>query len=81
MADGFPAQPRPGGQRSLSPRLTLFRDDLIVWRTSAFAIGVFVFLVTTALVIGNQRAPHGPQRVPALPRPGYWVSSKERPSG
>jgi uncharacterized membrane protein len=40
---------------SLSPRLTLFRDDPIVWRTFAFAIGVFVFSVTTALVIGNQQ--------------------------
>jgi uncharacterized membrane protein len=40
---------------SLSPRLNLFRDDPIVWRTFAFAIGVFVFSVTTALVIGDQQ--------------------------
>ena len=40
---------------SLSPRLTLFRDDPIVWRTFAFAVGVFVFSVTTALVIGDQQ--------------------------
>ena len=40
---------------SLSPRLNLFRDDPIVWRTFAFAIGVFVFTVTTALVIGDQQ--------------------------
>ena len=39
---------------SLSPRLTLFRDDPIVWRTFALAVGVFVFSVTTALVIGDQ---------------------------
>lgn len=39
---------------SLSPRLNLFRDDPIVWRTFAFAIGVFVFSVTTALVIGDR---------------------------
>jgi uncharacterized membrane protein len=39
---------------SLSPRLNLFRDDPIVWRTFAVAIGVFVFSVTTALVIGDQ---------------------------
>ena len=39
---------------SLSPRLTLFRDDPIVWRTFALAIGVFVFSVTTALVLGDQ---------------------------
>jgi len=40
---------------SLSPRLTLFRDDPIVWRTFACAVGVFVFSVTTALVIGDQQ--------------------------
>ena len=40
---------------SLSPRLTLFRDDPIVLRTFALAIGVFVFSVTTALVIGDQQ--------------------------
>src|SRR6204780_2649353 len=39
---------------SLSPRLNLFRDDPIVWRTFGFAIGVFVYSVTTALVIGDQ---------------------------
>ena len=39
---------------SLSPRLNLFRDDPIVWRTFAFAVGVFVFSVTTALAIGDQ---------------------------
>ena len=39
---------------SLSPRLTLFRDDPIVWRMFAFAIGVFVFSVTAALVIGDK---------------------------
>jgi uncharacterized membrane protein len=40
---------------SLSPRLNLFRDDPIVWRTFGFAVGVFVFSVTTALVIGDQQ--------------------------
>jgi uncharacterized membrane protein len=40
---------------SLSPRLTLFRDDPIVWRTFGLAVGVFVFSVTTALVIGDQQ--------------------------
>ena len=39
---------------SLSPRLNLFRDDPIVWRTFGFAIGAFVFSVTSTLVIGNQ---------------------------
>ena len=38
---------------SLSPRLNLFRDDPIVWRTFGLAIGVFVYSVTAALVIGN----------------------------
>jgi len=40
---------------SLSPRLNLFRDDPIVWRAFAFAVGVFVFSVTAALVIGDQQ--------------------------
>jgi len=39
---------------SLSPRLNLFRDDPIVWRTFAFAVGVFVFSVTAALAVGGQ---------------------------
>jgi uncharacterized membrane protein len=38
---------------SLSPRLNLFRDDPIVWRTFGLAVGVFVFSVTAALVVGN----------------------------
>ena len=38
---------------SLSPRLNLFRDDPLVWRTFGLAVGVFVFSVTAALVIGN----------------------------
>ena len=38
---------------SLSPRLNLFRDDPIVWRTFGLAVGIFVFSVTAALVIGN----------------------------
>jgi uncharacterized membrane protein len=38
---------------SLSPRLNLFRDDPVVWRTFGIAVGVFVFSVTAALVIGN----------------------------
>jgi uncharacterized membrane protein len=39
---------------SLSPRLSLFRDDPIVWRTFGVSVGVFVFSVTAALVIGGQ---------------------------
>jgi uncharacterized membrane protein len=48
---------------SLSPRLNLFRDDPIVWRTFGLAVGVFVFSVTAALVIGND--PEVPVIVPA----------------
>ena len=33
--------------------MNLFRDDPIVWRTFGLAIGIFVFSVTAALVIGN----------------------------
>jgi uncharacterized membrane protein len=40
---------------SLSPRLNLFRDDPIVWRTFGLAIGVFVFSITAALVISNDQ--------------------------
>jgi uncharacterized membrane protein len=39
---------------SLSPRLNLFRDDPIVWRTFGIAVGVFVFSVTAALVVGGR---------------------------
>jgi uncharacterized membrane protein len=49
---------------SLSPRLNLFRDDPIVWRTFGIAVGVFVFSVTVALVIGND--PHVSVIVPAV---------------
>ena len=38
---------------SLSPRLNLFRDDPIVWRTFGLVIGVWVFSVTAALAIAN----------------------------
>jgi uncharacterized membrane protein len=48
---------------SLSPRLNLFRDDPIVWRTFGLAVGVLVFSVTAALVIGND--PEVPVIVPA----------------
>jgi uncharacterized membrane protein len=49
---------------SLSPRLNLFRDDPIVWRTFGITVGVFVFSVTAALVIGND--PHVSVIVPAV---------------
>ncbi|MFE3445782.1 DUF2254 family protein [Nocardia sp. NPDC059180] len=38
---------------TFTPRLTLFRDAPIVWRTFAFAIGLVSFCVTAALAIGN----------------------------
>ncbi|MER5965716.1 DUF2254 family protein [Streptomyces sp. NPDC002057] len=37
---------------SFSPRLTLFREAPIVWRTFAFALGLAVYCVTAALAIG-----------------------------
>ncbi|MFC4603280.1 DUF2254 family protein [Rhodococcus kronopolitis] len=39
---------------TFTPRLTLFRDDPIVWRTFAFALGLAVFAVTAALAIGTR---------------------------
>src|SRR5690349_16662783 len=47
---------------SRSPRLNMFRDDPVVWRTFGLAAGVFVFSVTAALVIGND--PEVPVIVP-----------------
>lgn len=39
---------------NLTPRLNLFRDDPIVWRTFAYIVGVFVFCITAALSIGRK---------------------------
>ncbi|MFE5877018.1 DUF2254 family protein [Rhodococcus sp. NPDC056506] len=39
---------------TFTPRLLLFRDDPIVWRTFAFAIGQSVFDITAALAISNE---------------------------
>lgn len=39
---------------TFTPRLTLFRDDPIVWRTFAVAIGQAVFSITAALAIGDR---------------------------
>ncbi|MCM2416848.1 DUF2254 family protein [Streptomyces sp. RKAG293] len=36
---------------TFTPRLGLFRDDPIVWRTFAFSLGVFVFCIAAALSI------------------------------
>ncbi|WP_309139869.1 DUF2254 family protein [Nocardia cyriacigeorgica] len=40
---------------TFTPRLTLFRDAPIVWRTFAFAIGLVAFCLTAALAIGDDR--------------------------
>ncbi len=39
---------------SFSPRLRLFRGDPLVWRTFAFAIGIFVYCTTAALASADQ---------------------------
>ncbi|MGW3662627.1 DUF2254 family protein [Streptomyces sp. NPDC005141] len=39
---------------TFTPRLTLFRDAPIVWRTFAFAVGLTVFCATAALTIANR---------------------------
>lgn len=39
---------------SFTPRLRLFRGDPLVWRSFAFAIGVFVYCATAALVSADQ---------------------------
>jgi uncharacterized membrane protein len=39
---------------TFTPRLTLFRDAPMVWRTFAFAIGLAVYCVTAALAIGSR---------------------------
>ncbi len=40
---------------TFSMRLALFREDPIVWRTFAYAIGLFVFCFTAAFAIGNDQ--------------------------
>jgi uncharacterized membrane protein len=40
---------------AFSMRLALFRDDPIVWRAFAYAIGLFVFCFTAAFAIGNDK--------------------------
>ncbi|WP_049556416.1 DUF2254 family protein [Nonomuraea sp. SBT364] len=39
---------------TFSLRLTLFRDDPIVWRTFAFAVGLFIYAITAALVVAHR---------------------------
>ncbi|MFJ8662106.1 DUF2254 family protein [Streptomyces sp. NPDC093795] len=40
---------------TFTPRLGLFRDEPIVWRTFALTIGVFVYCITSGLAIGSRR--------------------------
>ncbi len=40
---------------AFSMRLALFRNDPIVWRAFAYAIGLFVFCFTAAFAIGNDK--------------------------
>lgn len=41
---------------TISPRLTIFRDDPFVWRTFGLFVAVFVFCSTAAITIGGERA-------------------------
>ncbi|MFJ6248985.1 MULTISPECIES: DUF2254 family protein [unclassified Streptomyces] len=40
---------------TFTPRLGLFRHEPVVWRTFAFAVGLFVFCVTSGLAIGSRK--------------------------
>lgn len=39
---------------TFTPRLNLFGDDPIVWRTFAFAVGVFIYTITAALAVAHR---------------------------
>jgi uncharacterized membrane protein len=43
----------PYANSSLTPRLTLFRDNPFVWHAFSFFIGVFVFLTASGIALGN----------------------------
>jgi uncharacterized membrane protein len=43
----------PYANTSLTPRLTLFRDDPVVWRAFAFFVAVLVFLSVSGIVLSN----------------------------
>jgi uncharacterized membrane protein len=43
------------GSTTLTPRLNLFRDDPLVWRTFGFFMGVFVGCAVAGLAIGSDR--------------------------
>ncbi|MFC7921316.1 DUF2254 family protein [Streptomyces cinereoruber] len=41
---------------TFTPRLGLFRDEPVVWRTFAFTVGLFVFCITAGLAIGSRES-------------------------
>lgn len=43
----------PYANTTLTPRLTLFRDDPVVWHSFAFFAALFVFLSTTGMVLNH----------------------------
>lgn len=43
------------GASAFTPRLTLFRDDPLVWRTFAVFVGVFVYVATAALAVAGDQ--------------------------
>jgi len=47
------------GSTTFTPRLNLFRDDPVVWRTFAFYTAVVVYSLTASLVIGQDEKTSG----------------------
>jgi uncharacterized membrane protein len=43
----------PYANTSLTPRLTLFRDDPVVWRSFAYFVALFVYCIVGALVVSE----------------------------
>jgi uncharacterized membrane protein len=60
------------GSTTFTPRLNLFRDDPIVWRTFALYAGVVVYSFTAALVIGRDE--HTSGAVPIVAFSGVLAS-------
>ena len=42
------------GATTFTPRLTIFRDNPLVWHSFGFFVGLFVFATTASLTIGNR---------------------------
>ena len=64
----------PYANTSLSPRLTLFRDDPVVWRSFAFFVAVFVFLTVSGLSLSGR-----PARSPSTSRSSPCCSCSSPP--